>query len=105
MDNVIIRHHIPEADFSMLKNDMHSMSNYQPGTEIICRKGILWVTQSGDVNDHILTTGEKFTSRKHGAVLIAAMRDSSAHIVLPGRHHKVEASAWPKSSLRNRKGL
>lgn len=48
----------------------------QAGTNIVCEKGILWLTCSGDPRDYILFPGDRFARQKRGPVLIQAMRDA-----------------------------
>jgi hypothetical protein len=56
------------------------MVDYRPGTVIFCKKGIVWVTQSNDVEDHVLYPGDEFVSDRRGKVIVQAMRDSAVRI-------------------------
>jgi len=57
------------------KNAFFRMERIRPGSELSCEKGILWVTQSGDLRDYLLTPGQNLVLRKHGKVLIEALRE------------------------------
>lgn len=57
------------------KNAFFRIEKIQPGSELSCEKGILWVTQSGDLRDYLLTPGQNLVIKKHGRVLIEALRD------------------------------
>lgn len=46
------------------------------GTVISCRKGILWLTQTGNPGDHLIRAGEAFAIERPGAVLISALEES-----------------------------
>lgn len=41
--------------------------------EICCISGTLWVTQTGDLQDHIVSCGEAFTTDRKGRVIVWAM--------------------------------
>ncbi len=67
-----------ESEFNvhMQQNDFKPMSTVKPGSTLYCDSGILWVTQPGDLEDHVLHTGEKLTVTNRGKVLIEAMQDA-----------------------------
>ena len=46
------------------------------GTVISCRKGVLWLTQTGNPGDHLIRAGEAFSIERPGAVLISALEES-----------------------------
>lgn len=48
--------------------------------ELLCEKGILWVTQSGDHRDHLLAAGQNLIIKKQGRVLIEALQDVEFNI-------------------------
>jgi hypothetical protein len=50
------------------------------GRVILCRKGILWLTQTGNPGDHLIRAGEAFTIDRPGAVLISALEESSCAV-------------------------
>jgi hypothetical protein len=47
------------------------------GTRVVCRSGVLWVTQEGDVKDTIVGPFEVLTIRKPGRTVITALESSS----------------------------
>jgi hypothetical protein len=47
------------------------------GDAILVTKGVLWVTQEGDPQDYILSTGERFVANRHGSVVVEALTDSA----------------------------
>jgi hypothetical protein len=49
----------------------------------VCKKGLVWLTQAGDNNDHVLTDGEKFTLGRRGVVLLEALPDAQVRIIPP----------------------
>lgn len=67
------------------RDGLQLIKDYEPGTVILCHRGVLWVTQSGDQEDYVLGPGAAFSSEQHGEVLIQAMKDAVLSI---RPHHK-----------------
>ncbi len=63
------------------KNDILRIKKTRPGMTLSCEKGILWVTQSGDFRDYLLTPGQNMVVKKQGRVLIEALREVEFKIV------------------------
>ena len=63
------------------KNNIFRIKKTKPGMALSCEKGILWVTQSGDFRDYLLTPGQNMVMKKHGRVLIEALREVEFKIV------------------------
>lgn len=47
---------------------------------IICREGLVWITQERDWRDYVLTAGDVFVVTQRGSVLIQALQDASVEI-------------------------
>jgi hypothetical protein len=47
------------------------------GDAIVVTQGILWVTQEGDPQDYVLSSGERFVANRHGSVVVEALTDAS----------------------------
>lgn len=43
------------------------------GLQIVCKRGVVWLTQSDDLHDHLLHSGEQFTVTYHGKVVVQAL--------------------------------
>jgi hypothetical protein len=56
------------------------------GTQILCEKGTLWLTQDNDVRDIVIAAGEQFAADREGSVLVYALADASFSVAsaLPG---------------------
>lgn len=63
------------------KNDFCQIKKTRPGMVLSCEKGLLWVTQSGDRRDYLLSPGQNMIVKNHGNVLIEALRDVEFEIV------------------------
>ena len=62
------------------------------GRVISCRKGVLWLTQTGTPGDHLLRAGEAFSIDRPGVVLISAL-EASVFAVSEGKSAPL-FSAW-----------
>jgi len=70
-------------DVQLKRSEIFRLKKCRPGTEIICTGGTLWVTQSGDIKDYILSQGQKFVINHPDAVLIEAVPDATLRIHPP----------------------
>ena len=55
------------------------------GVEIVCLEGSVWVTQTGDSEDHVVRAGGSFVSWKRGKVVVQAMGSAGLAIWEPAR--------------------
>ena len=63
------------------------------GRVVSCRKGILWLTQTGNPGDHLIRAGEAFSVERPGAVLISALEESL--YTVSGARRNLFGIAWP----------
>jgi hypothetical protein len=52
---------------------------------ITCLQGKVWVTQEGDLEDHVLSPGDEMTTYKDGVVLIQALGNASVKVEPPAK--------------------
>ena len=57
------------------------------GTRVLCRSGVLWVTQEGELRDSIVRAGDMLTLRKPGRTVIGALE--AASLTLMGAETRV----------------
>ena len=50
---------------------------------IICRRGVVWISQERDVVDYVLQEGEVFIVTLRGLVMVQALKPASVTIVTP----------------------
>jgi hypothetical protein len=50
---------------------------------IICRRGVVWITQERDAIDYLLQEGEMFIVTLPGLVLVQALEPASVTVVTP----------------------
>lgn len=70
-------------DVQLHRSEIFRLNKCRPGTEIICTGGTVWVTQSGDIKDYILSQGQKFIINHPDTVLIEAVPDATLRIQPP----------------------
>ena len=70
----------PSAKVHMPRRALQRMTQVRRGAVLSCDAGVLWITQSGDHKDHILSSGYAMVVAKRGSVLIQAMRDAAFHV-------------------------
>jgi hypothetical protein len=50
-----------------------------PGDELLVTRGVIWVTQKGDLEDHLIRKGEKYTVQRKGDVVVQALSDAACY--------------------------
>ena len=65
----------------MTRHTFQRMDMVKPGSTLFCDTGVLWVTQTGDSRDYVLTPGQKMIVTKRGKVLVEAMRDADFSVL------------------------
>lgn len=59
------------------------------GTEIVCARGRLWITEERDSTDHFLEAGERYRVRSNGKVVVEALRDATFEILGSAASHGI----------------
>jgi len=62
--------------YRLRRNERIRLDGDMDGRVISCRKGILWLTQTGNPGDYLVRTGESFSSDQPGRIVIGALEDS-----------------------------
>jgi len=75
--------HPTNTTLELHRRSFHRASNVQPGTTVVCEKGILWLTQSEDYKDYMLKPGEKMVVKKNSSLLIEALSEAGVSIIYP----------------------
>jgi len=55
------------------------------GLEVKSLRGDLWITQTGDPEDHIIEPGQSFVLDQPGLTLVTALSGPAVLVVQPGR--------------------
>ena len=78
MANLTLTRNIP-ADITLKGGKVWKGEGDLRGEMITVLKGTLWITQTGDLNDYLICSGERFWVTKPGMVLVQATQDSIFH--------------------------
>lgn len=63
------------------RQDILKAQNIEPGTTVLCEKGLLWLTQPGDYKDYMLKPGDRLTVSKQSNFLIEALSEARISIL------------------------
>jgi len=70
----------PRLELLLHPREMLKLDNNHPRMAIECRQGVLWVTSSGDLDDHVLSAGQRFIPGRKSKVIIEAIQDACVDI-------------------------
>jgi hypothetical protein len=65
-----------EETLRLCRNELIRLDGDAAGRVVSCRKGILWLTQTGNPGDHLIRASEAFAIEQPGMVLISALEES-----------------------------
>jgi hypothetical protein len=65
------------------RSTFHLLGNHR-GERIDVLTGLVWLTQPGDTEDHLLRRGESFVITHTGTVVAQGMAESALRVVQPG---------------------
>ena len=68
------------AEFELHTGDLWKTRNNSRELRIQCVDGILWITQTGDPNDIVLTPGEEFVARRRALVVVQSLTEARVHV-------------------------
>ena len=71
----------PKTKIRMPRHAFQRVHGIKRGSTLFCDTGVLWVTQTGDNRDYVLTPGQKMTVTKRGKVVVEAMRDADFSVL------------------------
>ena len=77
----------------LCRDEMIRLDGDVAGSVILCRKGVLWLTQTGTPGDHLIRAGEAFSIRRGGVVLVSALEDSV--YAVSGGKSNLPGFNWP----------
>lgn len=68
-------HILPDvrAEIDLAGAELLTLDVEERRASVVCTAGTLWLTQPGDLNDHVLEAGQTFTINKPGTVLVQGM--------------------------------
>ncbi len=87
-----------EETHGLCRDEMIRLDRDVAGRVVSCRKGILWLTQTGTPGDHLIRAGEAFFIERGGTVLISALEDCI--YAVSGGKSKHFGFQWPYLAFR-----
>ena len=73
----VLRTHNP--DLALRAGEVLTLDDAR-GKRIVSRLGVVWVTEEGDVKDHIIGPGDSLVLRRGGRALVQALEAASISI-------------------------
>jgi len=87
-----------EETRGLCRDEMIRLDGDVAGRVVSCRKGLLWLTQTGNPGDHLIRAGEAFFIERSGVVLISALEESACAV--SGGKSNFLGFEWPYLALR-----
>lgn len=75
--------HRNKIDFNLPQHEVLDIIHPHPGMTIECEQGIVWITSTGDINDHTLLAGETYIVDNSGSLVIEAVKDAVVNVREP----------------------
>ena len=82
-----------EEAHRLCRDELIRLDGDVAGTVVSCRKGVLWLTQTGNPGDHLIRAGEAFAIDGPGVVLVSALEESL--YTVSGGKRNLLVTAWP----------
>ena len=61
------------TEIHLAAHEVWSIQEAVPGLQIVCKQGIVWLTQSNDPHDHILNPAQQFLATRRGKLVVQAL--------------------------------
>jgi hypothetical protein len=87
-----------EGARGLCRDELTRLDGDVAGRVILCRKGVLWLTQTGTPGDNLIRAGEAFPIDQPGLVLISALEDSV--YAVSGGKSNLAGFYWPYFAFR-----
>ena len=65
------------------QDQVENLKDVEAGMTIVCDEGVIWLTESNDLQDYALKPGHSVIIRKKGKVLLQAVDEANLHIIYP----------------------
>ncbi len=72
-----------DVSLELQPRQVQNLTDVEPGMTVICESGVVWLTESDDLQDYTLRSGHSVTIRKKGTILIEAIDKARVHIEYP----------------------
>jgi len=63
------------------KKELVAIEKNAKGMTVSCLDGEIWLTQSGDINDHLILPGKSFTVSCKGKIVLVALNSATLMLI------------------------
>ena len=70
----------PRVELLLHPHEVLSLDSRQHPMAIECKNGVIWVTCSGEYEDHVLQAGSRYVLKTNSAVVIQAIAEAHVDI-------------------------
>lgn len=70
----------PRVELLLHTRQVLNLDNSQDRMAIECKNGVIWVTCTGEYQDHILWAGKRFIPKTKGSIVIEALDEACVDI-------------------------
>lgn len=71
----------PRIELLLKPQEVVTLDNAQQPVAVECKTGIVWVTCSGDGNDHVLDVGSRYIPKTKGNIVIQSIGEARVDII------------------------
>jgi hypothetical protein len=71
----------PKIELMLHPQEVLTLDNSQQPVAVECKTGVIWITCSGDNNDHVLNVGNRFVPKTKGSIVIQSIGESRVDII------------------------
>ncbi len=75
--------HHKNISMKLNPHQVENLKDVELGMTVVCDKGIIWLTESNDMQDYALKPGHSVIIRKKGKVLVEAVDEANLRIIYP----------------------
>ena len=70
-------HQTANLKLHLHRRAFHHVNKIKPGMTVVCEKGLVWLTETSDLQDYMLEPGAKVVVGKRADVLLEALSDDA----------------------------
>lgn len=70
----------PKIELLLQPRELLRLDNRQQPVAVTCKNGMVWVTCDGELNDHVLDAGRRYSPETKGSIVIEAIGEACVDI-------------------------
>lgn len=63
----------PRIELLLQPQELLKLDNIQQPLAVVCKNGMVWITCEGELNDHVLRAGTRYTPSTRGSIVIQSI--------------------------------